>query len=119
MSTSAICMSTADASSGCAIFSCLSSTISRVSARGGRGGRSVTGDCSGPSPFLPCLEHQPESESREARADPKVRVAEGRPGPFDHTLPVPDIDHALVVEVEDVQEDAGLPSARSKRERLL
>src|SRR2546430_16271783 len=44
MSTSATCMSTAEASSGCAIFSCLSSTMSRDSDRGGRGGRGGDSD---------------------------------------------------------------------------
>src|SRR5262245_43013180 len=43
MSTSASCMSTADASSGCDALICFSSATSRVSARGARGGRSVTG----------------------------------------------------------------------------
>src|SRR5579862_7133687 len=42
ISTSASCMSTADASSGCVVFSSLSSATSRVSARCGRGGRSFT-----------------------------------------------------------------------------
>src|SRR6185503_10333619 len=42
ISTSATCRSTAEDRSGCACFSCLSSTISRGSARGARGGRSDT-----------------------------------------------------------------------------
>src|SRR5262245_48847842 len=42
MSTSASCMSTADASSGCDALICFSSATSRVSARGAPGGRSVT-----------------------------------------------------------------------------
>src|SRR5262245_18388997 len=50
MSTSASCMSTADASSGCDALISFSSATSRVSARGARGGRSVTsGLCLTPS----------------------------------------------------------------------
>ena len=47
ISTSAICMSTADASSGWALFSCLSSTISRGSARGGAAGGRSRLNCTG------------------------------------------------------------------------
>src|SRR5262245_64196687 len=43
MSTSASCMSTELSSSGCDTLICLSSATSRESARGARGGRSVTG----------------------------------------------------------------------------
>src|SRR5438270_12956363 len=100
MSTSAICMSIADASSGCNAFSCLSSTTSRVSARGGRGGRSGTDEFYGkagnrksrkeaeteegggqaPSSFVVMRirfsERQPEAQTCQARADPPVRVLE-------------------------------------------
>src|SRR5437016_12129933 len=119
MSTSAICMSTADASSGCAAFSCLSSTISRVSARGGRGGRSdtlgiVVARQEGRREGFPCrlptnLERQSEAEPCDARADPVIGIPERRSARVDHGGANAVVDDPLVVQVEQIQIDAHLP----------
>src|SRR5262245_52373405 len=63
-STSATCISTASESSGLVALSCLSSTISRGSARGGRGGRSCTdGNCTIAGRSMPSSRPSPHNRS--------------------------------------------------------
>ena len=135
-------MSTADASSGWSALSCLSSTISRVSARAAAVGDRLTGDVrsrpnlgrwagrqvSGqqvrarlpPPTYPPVLEREPEAEPREPRADPEVRDCRSWCRTIRYAGALPLSIDALVVQVEEIQIDAhAARRIAAERERLL